>query len=135
MKGITPVIAVILLLLITIAMVGFAFVWFGRIAGAATNATQQQLESQLSQQAKRVSIDNLNAAQSNVTFRNTGTATIAGSEISVYAGGTLVTCIWSPPSAVVAPGATMSCDWSGSACTANTLVRVTAPGGADESTC
>ncbi len=80
-----------------------------------------------------VSIDYINSGQANVTLRNIGSVVIQASEISVYAGGSVQTCTWTGAS--VAPGALISCDWSAGSCTANTLVRVTASGGADEDTC
>ena len=52
MKGLSDVIAVILLLLITIAIIGFAFVFFTKLSSTATNATQQQLDTELSKQGK-----------------------------------------------------------------------------------
>ena len=59
MKGITPVVAIILLLLITISMVGFAFVWFTRIGELTTQQTQTQLQSQLDAAAQKVRIDSI----------------------------------------------------------------------------
>lgn len=133
MKGITPVIAVILLLLITVAMVGFAFVWFNRITATASNATQQQLESQLQAQAKRISIDNINSAGAAVTIRNIGSQTVLATDMQIYVSGAAATC--SPAMSNIAPGAVTTCDWSAGVCAANVVVRVTAPGNFDESNC
>lgn len=131
-KGITPVVAVILLLLITIAMVGFAFVWFSRVVQSAGSAGEESLQSQLDQQGKRVKIDNAAAgAGSTITIRNIGTRNIQPSEIVVYINNALVTC--TVPSAI-APGGFASCDPS-TDCVAGQKVRVTAPGGVDETTC
>ena len=133
-KGITPVIAVILLLLITIAMVGFAFIWFSRVLTTATNATQAQLENQLSAQAKKISIDNVNPSASPrvVSIRNIGTQTISTSEIALYIGGapTAISC----PSSL-APGTATACTWATTACNTGTRVKVTAPGNFDEVLC
>jgi flagellin-like protein len=133
MKGITPVIAVILLLLITIAMVGFAFVWFSRVGSVAMNATETQLRSQLDQGAKRVSIDNINVASGAVAVRNIGSASIPVGEISVYrAAVAQAACGWSGS---IAPGATATCSTTGGACTSGTIIRITAPGNFDEVAC
>ncbi|MBI4170658.1 MAG: hypothetical protein HY514_03110 [Candidatus Aenigmarchaeota archaeon] len=133
MKGITPVIAIILLLLITISMVGFAFVWFSRVSTTAGTNIESQLNTTLTASGKKVGIDAISAATSNVTVRNTGSATILTSEIAVYSGGALQTCTWTFGS--IAPGSVASCDWSAGSCTGGTLIRVTAPGGSDENTC
>jgi len=135
-KGITPVIAVILLLLITIAMVGFAFIWFGRVLTISTNATQAQLESQLSAQAKKISIDNINSALNTITIRNIGSQSVAGTELALYVNSTVASgCTWNPSS--LPPGTTSTCNWSTPAppCAAGTRVKVTAPGNFDEVLC
>jgi len=143
MKGITPVIAVILLLLITIAVVGFAFVWFQRIAQTTTDITEGELDALRQQTAKRVSIDAIDVTATKVSIRNRGTVPIpigTTSEVSVYVGGALKTCTWTGTdctgiSAKISPGAVCTCDWPDASCTAGTPVRVTAPGGFDERTC
>ena len=117
-------------------MVGFAFVWFSRVATTAGNATQAQLEAELSRQSKRISIDNVDALAAQITVRNIGSQIVASSDIALFVNGALVTCAsspWTPLS--IAPGSTSSCDWSASSCTAGTRVRVTAPGNFDEVTC
>lgn len=128
MKGITPVIAIILLLLITISMVGFAFIWFQRVQGTITNETETQLNNQFNQQAQKISIDNAHLTQ--VVIRNIGTATIQGSAISVYLGGVVQT---SPCSGSVAPGATITCTIT--SCSVGQAVKATSPGNTDEVLC
>jgi flagellin-like protein len=138
MKGITPVIAVILLLLITVAMVGFAFVWFSRVTTMTTTATQTQIENQLTMQAKRVAIENIDKASNVVTVRNIGSQSISNVDLALYVGGAKLSCLagvkdWP---ASITPGSTGSCDWSdGPACTSDTVIKVTAPGNFDESMC
>ncbi len=133
MKGITPVIAIILLLLITIAMVGFAFVWFSRVATTSGTNIESQLNTTFGASGKKVGIDAISAAAAAVSIRNTGSATIAAGEIAVYAGGSVVVC--TPALGSLAPGAVATCDWSAGSCTSGTVIRVTAPGGSDETTC
>jgi len=128
MKGITPVIAVILLLLITVAMVGFAFVWFGRVTEQAQNATEQELQNTI-RQAQRVSIDSYGVNQA--TIRAIGGQNVPVSSISVTLNGTAVNCGWS---GTIASGSFQTCNLAGG-CTPSTVLKVTAPGNSDEVTC
>ena len=81
-KGITPVIAIILLLLITISMVGFAFVFFARTTSTSgaqiENATQQLVH----QGSVRFSIDGM--AENKIYIRNMGTNAIGQNTLSIY---------------------------------------------------
>ncbi len=137
-KGITPVIAIILLLLITISMVGFAFVWFSRVAQTATEQTEKQLQSDLSRQGKKIAIDNLQLStgvlEGSVSIRNIGTSNIAAGDIKLYVNNAVqVGC----DSLALAAGAVGSCDIDVNTCNSdsgNTL-RVTAPGNQDQVTC
>jgi flagellin-like protein len=138
MKGITPVIAVILLLLITVAMVGFAFIWFSRVTAMTTNATQAQIENTMSMQAKRVAVENIDSTNSVVSIRNIGSQSLLRADLALYVNGAKVNCLagvkdWP---ASITPGGTGNCDWSdGPACTPGTTIKVTAPGNFDESQC
>jgi len=136
MKGITPVIAIILLLLITISMVGFAFVWFSRVTSSAGAQIENSTLSQLRTQGQRISIENINPSGATVTVRNSGTVSIDQTELALYINnGIFPTCIggWTPTS--MAPGGRMTCDFNASACTSGYTVKVVAPGGQDVSTC
>lgn len=95
MKGITPVIAIILLLMITVSLVGFTFVWFQRMTNIMQNKTQENLEQQQRQASLIVFIDNVNAVGGQVTVRNGGSVSIKTNEIAVYVNGTeYVGCNW-----------------------------------------
>lgn len=131
-KGITPVIAVILLLLITISMVGFAFVWFSRITQSALAATENRTQTILSQQEQTIRVDNVNAAARQVTIRATGSQSISNSNLKVYVSSILQACAWDAPT--LTPGSTITCTFT-SACNPGNPLRVTAPGGPDETTC
>lgn len=156
MKGITPVIAVILLLLITIAMIGFAALWFQRIAGTATQAGEQQLGSVTANQAKTAKIDNAarTATSTSISIRNTGSQAIKNSELSFFVAGTQFGCDSDANAgngvtalADIQPSGTATClqlctQLSGGTCTVGgqcvtgtSRVKVTAPGGFDEVTC
>lgn len=131
MKGITPVIAVILLLLVTISMIAFAFVWFGRVSTTAMNAVENSSNQMYNTAGKIITIDNIESATSKVTVRNIGTLTIAGSELVVYKSNALVTCSFSS----IAPGQSGMCQIAGGGSCAGLTIKVTAPGNFDQTTC
>jgi flagellin-like protein len=134
MKGITPVIAVILLLLITLSMTGFAFIFFTRIASTATNATESQLRTDLDRQAKKIVIDNVDATNAIVYVRNTGTQMIRATELAIYINGAKGTCTGTVFTDV-SPGQTTSCDFSAGSCASGAIIKITAPGNFDELDC
>lgn len=74
-KGITPVIAVILLLLITISIVGIAFTFFQRTTEAATTTGSRQIEQQVSQIGTQFAIDGVD--KNRVYIRNIGTSPLS----------------------------------------------------------
>ena len=128
-KGITPVVATILLLLITIAIVGVSMVFFTRTISTSTSAGEQQLQTTTEQASKMIRIDS--AAGSSVTIRNMGTQSIASTELTVFVNNALTACTWA--------GLPMAKDGSatctlGSSCTGE-KVKVIGPAGSDEVTC
>lgn len=139
-KGITPIIAIILLLLITISMVGFAFVWFSRVATISAERTENLTAEQTSIAAKTIRIDNAIAAS--VTIRNTGIASINISrELAVFVDDAIRSWTTINPNCaslanILAPGSIRTCEFSTPACTAGSgKVKVTAPGNTDVVTC
>ena len=132
MKGITPVIAVILLLLITISMVGFAFVWFTRLTQTATESISGQQEQLTDELAKHVRIDNV--AGTALALRSTGTKTVQTSELGFFIDGVAKTCTFSAGVTSIAPSTVASCTLA-TACGAGSRMRVTAPARPDETIC
>ena len=82
MKGITPVISIILLMLITISMVGFAFVFFGGFTESTSESGESMLSSQVSQAATNFRLDNYN--ENYTVIRNIGSETILISNILFF---------------------------------------------------
>ncbi|MBI5346995.1 MAG: hypothetical protein HZB66_00095 [Candidatus Aenigmarchaeota archaeon] len=120
MKGITPVVAVVLLLLITVAIVGFVFGFFQKILGIATEKTEEQTQSQTGALASTISIDNVYAG--GVAVRNTGSASLNTSILVVYVNSVLSNCTWS--SATIAAGGIASCTKT-SFCATGDSIKVT----------
>jgi len=140
MKGITPVIAIILLLLITVAMVGFAMVWFQRFVATAGQQTQENLQAQLDQQSKLVSIENIDnsGAESIVSVKNKGTKNLLVSELAFFVDSSRVSAEGcsdaGTPVDIIVPGATVECALN-TFCGTDSRLKVTAPGNPDESIC
>jgi flagellin-like protein len=129
-KGITPVVAIILLLLITIAVIGFAFGFFQSMLEAAGGAASTQLNSTTNQLAK--SIDVVAVSGTSVTIRNTGSANIVPGEIGVVVANAVRACTFTATE--IAPGTVATCTLA-SACTAGQTVVVSAPANSDEAQC
>ena len=129
MKGITPVIATILLLLITISMVGFAFVWFTGMFGSIATSTENATQQQLIQMNQKINIES--AKTGFITVRNIGTYSITNTSLSVYKNDVLQTnCAWTTSS--VAPNGIIT---SNCGCTVGDTIKVTAPGNYDVDAC
>lgn len=130
-KGISPVIAVVLLLMITISLVAFAYVWFTRLTGGALNQTVSEQEALKQQQGKRIVIDGVSGNA--ITLRNVGTYPVAITELSAFVNG-VVTTINCGVINTINPGQVVTCTL-GASCSAGGKVRVVSPGLTDEFTC
>ena len=75
-KAITPVVATILLLLITVAVVGFTFTFFSGMLSTTTESSEEEISHQMIQMGELFRIENTN--ENNVSIRNTGTSVISG---------------------------------------------------------
>ena len=133
MKGITPVIAIILLLMITISLVGFAFVWFTRMTEGLTNQTSESLNQQMLVQRTKVTIDNFDEANGILVIRNTGSVNLDGAKVKVYVNttGLISDCSLSNS---IAPGETATCTSNGLKTCTGTIV-VTSIGTGDSKSC
>lgn len=130
MKGITPVIATILMLLITVSIVGIAFTFFSRTTSTATQQVSDQTNQQLAQMSKQVVIDSKNSSA--VAIKATGTGTLASTDYNVYVDGALRNCA-SPAS--IAPQQVFVCHFGNPPCATGQKVRVTSPANSVEETC
>jgi len=129
MKGITPVIATILLLLITISMVGFAFVWFTGIFRSIATSTENATNQQMIQMNQKINIES--PKNQSIAIRNIGSYAISNTTLSVYVNGAPKTCSsWSTTS--VAPNAIIVANCT---CNSGDTIKVTAPGNYDTDTC
>ncbi|MBS3054040.1 MAG: hypothetical protein J4431_00700 [Candidatus Aenigmarchaeota archaeon] len=111
-KGVTEVIAIILLLLITVAVIGFATGFFQSIV---TTGGQQ------AQDASKATGDRVHS----ITIKNAGTQDIDTAKLSFLVDGSSVTCI-PALSGSKSPGQTITCE--GITCASGDAITVSAPG-------
>ena len=134
MKGITPVVAIILLLMITISMVGFAFIWFSRMFESVSGGVENQTLTELETMRKKIDIENVDTSGSPnvVTIRNIGSANIPSNQLSFYIDNVFATCTFA--ATTIAVGTVEVCDLS-AACGAGAKLKVSAPGNTAIYTC
>lgn len=162
MKGITPIIAIILLLLITISLTGVAFLWFTRMGETSSQAGSSQLNKTTGQMMLLIRIDNIEPSPSSgmihagslepgnaITIRNTGSRGVSSSELGFYVDNIIKGCDGdndldngvTPFN--IAPGASITCylcnEASGQCTKANCFkgsrIKILSPGNIDEETC
>lgn len=134
MKGITPVIAVILLLLITVSLVAFVFTWFTRVATTAAAGIENQTGKLLATKSIRIENAKVSGTTTNVDLRNTGDVIINSGDLAFYIeDGRVVAALGCPAS--IAPGSVVTCSPPGVTCNATQRLRVTVPDGGDINTC
>jgi FlaG/FlaF family flagellin (archaellin) len=85
MKGITPIIGTILLLIISIAIVGFVFGFLSGIVGTSSEEASESMGHIIESMATRFTVDCVDVTGDNLYIRNTGTYTI--SDLTVYVDG------------------------------------------------
>ena len=137
MKGITPIITVILLLLIAVVMVGFAFGFFSNIFTVSKTETESALNTTVSIYGKQIRVDNIDTqALRVVTVRAVGPRGLNVGEVSIYnASGSLAITTGTCPSGTVNPGGTGSCTLISNGCMSGSTLRVVAPGNTDTKVC
>lgn len=132
-KGITPVIAIVLLMLITLSIVGFAYVWFNQTAGDIGSAVTNTTESELAKMNKKIRIESCGVSANTVTIRNTGSQSVdLDSEVSYTINGASA----SPSSGCtgsLSANAVDTCTFA--SVSDGDVVMVSAPGGTNTYTC
>ena len=94
MKGISAIIAVVLILLITVALAAAGYMFFSTTFSSITQSAGQSISSttgkfQASFQIE--SVYNTTPGVTNFTIRNTGSTTLNASKMAVYIGDSLKT--------------------------------------------
>jgi len=131
MKGISAVIATILLLLIAIAIIGFAFGFFQRIFTGSSAAVENQTSQITGQSGQVLRIDNVQGTS--LTLRHIGTVPVATASVAFYINNVATTCNFGALTSI-APGSIATCTLA-TGCTAGQQLRVSTPGFSDTRTC
>jgi archaellum component FlaF (FlaF/FlaG flagellin family) len=93
MKGISTILAMILIVIIVVALIGMTYTFAVGLFSTTANATQQQTNQVTSNMGKTVAIASAKCnpgANYQITLRNTGSNTIGGGELSAFVDGTLI---------------------------------------------
>lgn len=133
-KGITDIIAIVLLLMITISMVGFAWMWLQRLTVSAQNTTQGQINTISNIAGQQLKIDNVDKTNGNLTVRNTGTSDVRLNTVGVYKnGGTPIDCGANWANFNLVSGSTATCN--ATAIQGCITMRITSASGEDSTNC
>lgn len=91
-KGLTPIIAVVLLLLMTVAAAGLAYQFVTGTQSDVQEKVKSNVDSQLSASDYAFIIENVGKSGTGhaITIRNTGKAAITASDLSLYIDGASV---------------------------------------------
>lgn len=85
MKGISPIIATILILLITVAIVGIAYTFFIRTTQTTTVAVDTSTQTLVANSMVQLSMDSISS--NGIFIRNSGTAAEPAGDVAVYING------------------------------------------------
>lgn len=105
MKGISAVIATILLLLVTISIMGFVYIYLSGTVTTLGAKTEEEIKAEAAKYSKGIWFEN--AAGTQVVIRNLGSQNINTSEVNVYINNVLKTCTWSPET--ISPNSIATC--------------------------
>jgi len=132
MKGVSTIIAVILILLITVALAVLAYAWFTGIfdvlisgANQSINGTQQQFGTKFSIEAAT----NVTEDIVTISMRNIGTVNIDLDKIACYVDDELKT---NDASGTLSPGSVASFNITAVSDPCSKVLRITVETGADE---
>jgi len=81
-KGITPVIAMILLLLIVVSLAGGFMIWINSTWGILQNTASEDISTQIEQQQKKIRIENCDIVNDEIVIKNMGSADINATVIA-----------------------------------------------------
>lgn len=137
-KGVTPVVAVIMLLLIVISLVGGIFVWMRGTMGKLTEKGTEEVTSQLKKSDQTIAIQSVDKPNNNIYVKHTGDEyAISTDELDVYQNEVYTSPTWQESDC--STGLTelspdqVACVSFASLATDDTI-RIVAPGNSDSAT-
>ncbi|MCD6398623.1 MAG: type IV pilin [Candidatus Aenigmarchaeota archaeon] len=83
-KGITPIIAMILLILIVVVLGGAFAAWSLTIGQESMETAEESVQTQTEKMTKSASIDRINSNGEEIYLRNLGSSNITPNEVAVY---------------------------------------------------
>ena len=95
MKGISTILAMILIVIIVVALIGMTYTFAVGLFSSTTQATEQQTQQITGNMGKTISIVAAKCSTTTRTYtfslRNTGTSTITSTELAAFADNSLLT--------------------------------------------
>src|SRR3989344_3490275 len=132
MKGITPVIAVILLLLITIAIIGFTSVFFQQTVTTGGEQAQEAAAGQANKALQTAEI--VDVSNGKVTIKNVGTEPISTANVQIFVDGDPAATTPVGDAENIQPGSTKTFDIAVPPGTGERKITVAVPGNVMEKT-
>ena len=132
MKGITPVIAVILLLLITIAIIGFTSVFFQQTVTTGGEQAQQAAAGQANKALQTAEI--VDVSNGKVTIKNVGTEPISTDNVGVFVDGVPADVLPYGGAGEIAPGSSKTFDVTVPFGSGERTIVVSVPGNSQSTT-
>ncbi len=128
MKGVDAAVATILLLMITVSLIGFAFVWFNRLVRNSAQLVENQTISEQQRAGMKIKIVTVHG--DTVTVQNIGTVVIPANSVTAVVNNEFRGQLGES----LAPNEVKSFTLS-SSCGSGDLLKVSAPGNDDFMTC
>ena len=100
MKGVSAVIVMILILLISVALTGLGYLFFTEVLTSVTTAGEESISQSVTSMLSQMRIESVSAASNNIYIRNTGKVNLT--DFTVYINDGLV--VPSTPLPSLAPG-------------------------------
>lgn len=129
MKGITPIMASILLMMITISILALSYDFFTSIFKTVSMKSESYMKSKILVFG-RIVIDNIN--ENSITIRNIGAFNVSTTSIAVYVNDKLITCNWDKK--IVKPRELATC-YKSNFCRKGDFIKITSPSNVDEGRC
>lgn len=140
MKGISAIIATILLLLIVVAIVGFTFGFFQNLFTSSSAAASSQVNTTTSGVSKAIRIDNFQKGSVTtpiaLAVRNLGATAISSSDLQIYRSDGVAAPAGTWSGSPAQPNGVMTFTASANgACVSGVTYKVSGPTNSDEETC